>query len=303
MKQLTCNANIPHWPHETVHRIWPKHSIDCSCTTFEIACQILRYATVRSLLIWRLEIVAQIIKSACHRHKLMHHFSFSLCLQTRVNVMISQFQSLLNSYGEDVTDKSQTLLQIITKFASAYCSTIEGTARNIETTELCGGARICYIFHETFGRTLDGIHPLTGEQSKWSSNKFECILISFFSFNFNMFRWKVWPKWIYWRQFEMRLGHVRHFSCQRFVLKIYMSVVRCKCVLQSWASRINMKFMWIICCRCLLSCWWSVRFVAWKSLHCDAWNWSMRKCNASFNIAAMRCNRKCCDSQNCMKKS
>lgn len=78
--------------------------------------------------------------------------------------MISQFQSLLNSYGEDVTDKSQTLLQIITKFASAYCATIEGTARNIETTELCGGARICYIFHETFGRTLDSISPLTGKQ-------------------------------------------------------------------------------------------------------------------------------------------
>lgn len=63
----------------------------------------------------------------------MHGFA---CLQTRVNVMMSQFQSLLNSYGEDVSDKSQTLLQIITKFASAYCSTIEGTARNIETTEL-----------------------------------------------------------------------------------------------------------------------------------------------------------------------
>lgn len=79
--------------------------------------------------------------------------------------MISQFQSLLNSYGEDVSDKSQTLLQIITKFASAYCSTIEGTARNIETTELCGGARICYIFHETFGRTLDSIHPLVGKNA------------------------------------------------------------------------------------------------------------------------------------------
>jgi len=30
----------------------------------------------------------------------------------------------------------QLLLQIITRFASAYCSTIEGTAKNIETTEL-----------------------------------------------------------------------------------------------------------------------------------------------------------------------
>ncbi|KAI9586387.1 dynamin-1-like protein [Glossina fuscipes] len=94
---------------------------------------------------------------------LMHHIRDCLPdLKTRVNVMSSQFQSLLNSYGEDVIDKSQTLLQIITKFASAYCSTIEGTARNIETTELCGGARICYIFHETFGRTLDSIHPLAG---------------------------------------------------------------------------------------------------------------------------------------------
>ncbi|XP_065339611.1 dynamin-1-like protein [Cloeon dipterum] len=94
---------------------------------------------------------------------LMHHIRDCLPdLKTRVNVMASQFQTLLNSYGDDVSDKSQTLLQIITKFASAYCCTIEGTARNIETTELCGGARICYIFHETFGRTLDSIHPLTG---------------------------------------------------------------------------------------------------------------------------------------------
>lgn len=94
---------------------------------------------------------------------LMHHIRDCLPdLKTRVNVMSSQFQSLLNSYGEDVTDKSQTLLQIITKFASAYCSTIEGTSKNIETTELCGGARMCYIFHETFGRVLDSIHPLTG---------------------------------------------------------------------------------------------------------------------------------------------
>lgn len=96
--------------------------------------------------------------------------------------MISQFQSLLNSYGEDVTDKSQTLLQIITKFASAYCSTIEGTARNIETTELCGGARICYIFHETFGRTLDGIHPLTGEYKEKMSE-----FSLFFDFHFTKF--------------------------------------------------------------------------------------------------------------------
>lgn len=94
---------------------------------------------------------------------LMHHIRDCLPdLKTRVNVLIAQFQSLLNSFGEPVEDKSQLLLQIITRFAAAYCSTIEGTAKNIETSELCGGARICYIFHETFGKTLNSVDPLGG---------------------------------------------------------------------------------------------------------------------------------------------
>ena len=93
----------------------------------------------------------------------MHHIRDCLPeLKTRVNVMAAQFQSLLNSYGDDVVDKNTTLLQIITKFASSYVATLEGTSHYIETSELCGGARICYIFHETFGRTLDSIHPMSG---------------------------------------------------------------------------------------------------------------------------------------------
>ncbi|CAG5134974.1 unnamed protein product [Candidula unifasciata] len=94
---------------------------------------------------------------------LMHHIRDCLPeLKTRVNVLIAQFQSLMNSFGEPINDKSQLLLQIITRFATAYCSTIEGTSKFIETSELCGGARICYIFHETFGRTLESMDPLGG---------------------------------------------------------------------------------------------------------------------------------------------
>ncbi|CAF1672241.1 unnamed protein product [Adineta ricciae] len=74
--------------------------------------------------------------------------------------MVSHFQALVNSFGEPIEDKGRLLLQIITKFASSYCATIEGTAKNIEVSELCGGARICYIFHETFARALDSINPL-----------------------------------------------------------------------------------------------------------------------------------------------
>ncbi|XP_068134356.1 dynamin-1-like protein isoform X3 [Hyperolius riggenbachi] len=94
---------------------------------------------------------------------LMHHIRDCLPeLKTRINVLAAQYQSLLNSYGEPVEDKSATLLQLITKFATEYCNTIEGTAKHIETSELCGGARICYIFHETFGRTLESVDPLGG---------------------------------------------------------------------------------------------------------------------------------------------
>ncbi|XP_068578599.1 dynamin-1-like protein isoform X1 [Cebidichthys violaceus] len=94
---------------------------------------------------------------------LMHHIRDCLPeLKTRINVLAAQYQSLLSGYGEPVDDKSSTLLQLITKFAAEYCHTIEGTAKYIETTELCGGARICYIFHETFGRTLESVDPLGG---------------------------------------------------------------------------------------------------------------------------------------------
>ncbi|KAM6985995.1 dynamin-1-like protein [Aplochiton taeniatus] len=94
---------------------------------------------------------------------LMHHIRDCLPdLKTRINVLAAQYQSLLSSYGEPVDDQSSTLLQLITKFAAEYCNTIEGTAKYIETTELCGGARICYIFHETFGRTLESVDPLGG---------------------------------------------------------------------------------------------------------------------------------------------
>ncbi|CAM9958573.1 dynamin-1-like protein isoform X2 [Lampetra fluviatilis] len=94
---------------------------------------------------------------------LMHHIRDCLPeLKTRVNVMAAQYQSLLGGYGNPVDDKNATLLQLVTKFAAEYCNTIEGTAKHIETSELCGGARICYIFHETFGRTLESVDPLGG---------------------------------------------------------------------------------------------------------------------------------------------
>ncbi|CAF1671344.1 unnamed protein product [Adineta ricciae] len=68
---------------------------------------------------------------------LMHHIRDCLpSLKARMNQMVSHFQTLVNSFGEPIEDKGRLLLQIITKFASNYCATIEGTAKNIEVSEL-----------------------------------------------------------------------------------------------------------------------------------------------------------------------
>eukprot|EP00118_Oscarella_pearsei_P005729 m.26335 g.26335 ORF g.26335 m.26335 type:complete len:695 (+) comp29242_c0_seq3:103-2187(+) len=94
---------------------------------------------------------------------LMHHIRECLPdLKNRINVMLSQYQSLLANYGEPVEERGPLLLQIITKFSTSYWSIIEGTSRDIQTAELSGGARICYIFHNTFGSTLQSVNPMAG---------------------------------------------------------------------------------------------------------------------------------------------
>jgi dynamin 1-like protein len=47
----------------------------------------------------------------------------------------------------------------MTEFARDFISAIDGTSLDISTKELCGGARIYYIFHDVFGRALESIDP------------------------------------------------------------------------------------------------------------------------------------------------
>ncbi|KAK6636859.1 hypothetical protein RUM43_010523 [Polyplax serrata] len=110
----------------------------------------------------------------CHRHGsrylaktlnkiLIYHIRKCLPdLKQRIASIKAQTIATLGMYGDDVVDNSKTLLHAITKFCTAYCASLDGTSREIETSELSGGARICYIFHETFGKTLENIKPLIG---------------------------------------------------------------------------------------------------------------------------------------------
>jgi len=63
-----------------------------------------------------------------------------------------------------------TMLTLLSRFASNFQSTVEGkgfTRNGVEMSELCGGARIHYIFSEIFGKSLLMIDPfesLTDEE-------------------------------------------------------------------------------------------------------------------------------------------
>lgn len=94
---------------------------------------------------------------------LMQHIRACLPeLRTRVNSLLSKNQQILTSLGGPVEKKGSALLQVIISFSTAYTQTIDGTSRNIETAKVAGGARICFIFHQTFSSALENIKPLHG---------------------------------------------------------------------------------------------------------------------------------------------
>ena len=94
---------------------------------------------------------------------LMQHIRDTLpVLRHDISSKLSIYESQLQSLGEPVENKVSALLQVLTKFSTSYCHKIEGTARDIETNQLSGGARICYIFHNTFAEALTAIEPLEG---------------------------------------------------------------------------------------------------------------------------------------------
>ena len=94
---------------------------------------------------------------------LMQHIRDTLpLLRHDISSKLGIYESQLQALGEPVENKGPALLQTLTKFSTSYCQKIEGSSRDIETHQLSGGARICYIFHNTFSETLSAIEPLEG---------------------------------------------------------------------------------------------------------------------------------------------
>ena len=86
-------------------------------------------------------------------------------IKARLNTLMGQTQQELASYGDAAftgkEHRGSLILQLMTKFASSFISSIDGTSSEISTKELCGGARIYYIFNSVFGNSLESVDPTT----------------------------------------------------------------------------------------------------------------------------------------------
>lgn len=96
---------------------------------------------------------------------LMNHIRDRLPdIKARLNTLIGQAEQNLATYGDQlcVTEENRgtLILQLMTKFSTGFITSIDGTSSEISTKELCGGARIYYVYNEVLGRSLKSINPL-----------------------------------------------------------------------------------------------------------------------------------------------
>lgn len=94
---------------------------------------------------------------------LMNHIREKLPdIKAKLNTLMGQTEQELSNYGvsylHNGESKGTLILQLMTKFAGKFVTSIEGTGA-ISTKELCGGARIYYIYNDVFGTALSSISP------------------------------------------------------------------------------------------------------------------------------------------------
>lgn len=96
---------------------------------------------------------------------LMNHIRERLPdIKAKLNTLMGQTEQELASYGNlnivSKENRAGLILQLMNKFANNFINSIEGNSSEISTKELCGGARIYYIYNEVLGNSMNSINPL-----------------------------------------------------------------------------------------------------------------------------------------------
>lgn len=98
---------------------------------------------------------------------LMEHIRAVLpAVRSRLTSQLADVRRQLESLGPELSsqdDSAAMLLHLLTGYASSFADAIDGRPRApVATTELAGGARVSYIFHERFGVELARMDAFEG---------------------------------------------------------------------------------------------------------------------------------------------
>lgn len=86
-------------------------------------------------------------------------------IKAKLNTLVGLTEQELRLYGEDLVygadsaTKGLLILLLMNRFANNFVHLIDGQDQ-VLTTELCGGARIYYVYTDVFGRLLHLINPV-----------------------------------------------------------------------------------------------------------------------------------------------
>ncbi|GMG19482.1 unnamed protein product [Ambrosiozyma monospora] len=97
---------------------------------------------------------------------LMNHIRERLPdIKAKLNTLMGQTEQELATYGDSnivsKEDRGSIILTLMNKFASSFINSIEGNSSDISTKELCGGARIYYIYNDVLSQSLRSINPVS----------------------------------------------------------------------------------------------------------------------------------------------
>lgn len=92
---------------------------------------------------------------------LLHHIRTTLPeIKQKICLNLQKYQLELSQLG-DVNDGnySNTILSIITEFCADFRNILAGDSADLSTSELNGGARIAFVFHEIFANAINSMDP------------------------------------------------------------------------------------------------------------------------------------------------
>ena len=92
---------------------------------------------------------------------LMMHIKQTLPdIKARISSSLQKYTAELNSLGDSLLGNSSNIvLNMITEFSNEYRGVLEGNNQELSASELSGGARISFVYHELYANGVKAVDP------------------------------------------------------------------------------------------------------------------------------------------------